>query len=561
MDRLVGSWAATIVALAGMMAGCGAPQQGEPAPLEVRSVDRGAAAEGHSSSAGADPSAAPGERPADGSVGGTTTPPAAGQPPAGGPAPATPYAGGGTYPVAGGEAAPSAASEPWEDPFDVAPRDAQGLTNTSADLWTLLEEGTLRGACDRYEAAPDDERAKLLCGKEMFFYETYGTAGVPRAFVDVLLDQFADIVGDGFSEYGMVPDPTSEAGYPLGLTEGDRGDVVFTCASCHFGRMLDGRYAVGSPNHDYEYGKMNLAFLLPLMRMMRMVFPIDPSAEDAIRPILDRLDARPDIAVQLGFGALGAVGNGIPEFPPETQAHYASWKPGTMDFFIQPLPVDDGVHTVSRIPPLWQIPTRAEEEAAGMPHAMLGWTGNTRSVENFLDHFVSTGGGDVAAWPAERLAPLAAYIRSLDAPSTPPGWISEARADRGAEVFVEQGCDDCHGGPSGSGTRIFSFDEIGTDAEIGRWADPDGDLEPCCGLEMGDDQLTGGIKAPRLLGLWSQQRFLHNGAVESLEELLCAHGGRDLIDTPAFDNWGHFFGCDGVTPMDKLALLEFLRSH
>ena len=40
----------------------------------------------------------------------------------------------------------------------------------------------------------------------------------------------------------------------------------------------------------------------------------------------------------------------------ETEAAYASWKSGTMDVFIPPLPIDDEVHIVSKIPSLWSIP-------------------------------------------------------------------------------------------------------------------------------------------------------------------------------------------------------------
>ena len=41
------------------------------------------------------------------------------------------------------------------------------------------------------------------------------------------------------------------------------------------------------------------------------------------------------------------LGRDIPEFSEDAQrGYYAQWKPGTMDFFIEPLPIDDGVHRV-----------------------------------------------------------------------------------------------------------------------------------------------------------------------------------------------------------------------
>jgi len=95
------------------------------------------------------------------------------------------------------------------DPFAARPDTTEGLVNTDASLMRVLENGSLRGACDRYAASPSDRRLELLCGKEMFFYETFGTAGVPRGLVDILLRSFQEeVFGEAFEEYGLVPDPT-----------------------------------------------------------------------------------------------------------------------------------------------------------------------------------------------------------------------------------------------------------------------------------------------------------------------------------------------------------------
>ena len=107
-----------------------------------------------------------------------------------------------------------------DDPFAPQPDTSEGLTNVSADLDAVLEHGTLAGACDAYAATPDDRRARLLCGKAMFFYEGYGTAGVPTPLATWLLDHFPDEVGPGFEKLGMVADPTSPAHLPLGFGPG-----------------------------------------------------------------------------------------------------------------------------------------------------------------------------------------------------------------------------------------------------------------------------------------------------------------------------------------------------
>jgi len=267
------------------------------------------------------------------------------------------------------------------------------------------------------------------------------------------------------------------------------------------------------------------------------------------------------VGLQLTFlGALmGLMSEEIPSFSVENQGHYASWPAGTMDFLIEPLPIDDQAHTVSKISALWGIPTPAEEEAAGMDHALLGWTGNTTSLRHFVGLFDALGGGDGANWAAADLEPLAAYVESLQAPPAPPQ--DAVAVERGAALFVEAGCVDCHQGPRGSGLGLYSFEEIGTDDALAAWFDADLDGEPCCGVDMSEDPVTHALKSPRLVGLWAMRRFLHNGSLTSLDELLCVEGPRVPIDTPALTNGGHPYGCDTLSGSEKSDLIAYLLSH
>lgn len=436
-----------------------------------------------------------------------------------------------------------------------------GLTNVSSDVLQILEGGSLAGACDQWRLDPSDPVLELRCGKWMFFYETFGTEGVPVGFVDILLSGFSAEVGHGFSAYGMIPDPTSEKGYPLGMVEGTNG-VAFTCASCHFGSLPDGRYAVGAANHSYEYGQHNLALaVFPLAAMAGITgMEVDTVAQEKVQPLLDHLAS--DVWLQMQFmGVLiGLIGVEIPSFPAEIQRHYAEWLPGTMDFFIAPLPIDDGVHTVSKISSLFGIPTDAEQHNFGMDHAMLGWTGNTRTLESFVGLFDALGGGDGANWSPEQLRPLATYVRSLHAPA-PLSLPSEDALARGEKVFVDAGCLECHAGPRGSGLTLYDYDEVGTDDAMAYWMDPDGDGIACCGVDMGEDEVTNQVKAPRLTGLWAMSRFLHNGSVGSLEELLCLDGPRVLDTRPVFGNGGHTYGCDSLSVDEKQDLIDYLNAH
>jgi mono/diheme cytochrome c family protein len=450
------------------------------------------------------------------------------------------------------------------DPFAPQPDTSEGLVDVSADLDEVLEHGALEGACDASEADPGDRRKRLLCGKAMFFHEGFGTIGVPRPLLDWLLEHFPDEVGPGFAAVGMIADPAT--GLPLGLPPGaPLGDVetlAFGCASCHFGRLPDGRYAVGAPNHAYDYGRMNLMLtMLPALAIPGSdPADHDPDAIAAIQPLRDRMAANPEIQTALIEALLPLITGGggmLPEFDAANEHWYANWRTGTMDFFIQPLPFDDEVHTVSKISSLWGLPDADERAAHGLASAHLGWTGGTSSLENFAAGFVDLGGGDIDAWPAERLAPLVEYVYTLRAPEppTPSGDV-----ERGRAVFAEA-CLDCHGGPRGMGHEVYTYEEIGTDDEMRWWADgPDHDGEPCCGLRFQPgDTMTGGIKSPRLVGLWAMTRFLHNGALDSLEQLLCVEP-RPGVSAPAFGDGGHTYGCD-LDDADRAALLAYLRAH
>jgi hypothetical protein len=77
---------------------------------------------------------------------------------------------------------------------------------------------------------------------------------------------------------------------------------------------------------------------------------------------------------------------------------------------------------------------------------------------------------------------------------------------------------------------------------------------------LGRDALTQGLRAPRLTGVWSAQRLLHNGSIDSLESLFCMNGLRPTIEQSPYSDRGHTFTCDGLTDDEKTALMEFLRS-
>jgi hypothetical protein len=454
------------------------------------------------------------------------------------------------------------------DPFAELPANDEGLTNVSSSLMAVLENGELSGACARMRANPANRRERLLCGKSMFFDDGFSTVGVPASIFDFMASRFPDELGLGFSKLGMIPDPRSTKSRPLGAPDGaplnGNATVAFGCASCHFGKLPDGRYAVGAPNHDYDYG----GHILNLILAPQSAAPTwsdsahHPAALAKTAAVRGKLAGDLGLRLQLTGSLLPLLGslNAVQNLDRVQEGQYAAWRRGTMDFLMAPLPLDDKIHTVSKILSLWNIPTTQQERAAGMPHAMLGWTGGTKSLLLFLKGFVALGEGAAQKYPDEVLMPMIEYLASLRAPKRAPAPPA-ADVARGEEVFRTIGaCLPCHDAPGAQGSRIFTFDEIGTDLAMKYWGDTNKDGQMCCGLgNVGQVLVTHGIKSPRLVGSWALGKFLHNGSIDSLEQLLCLEP-RPATREPAYGSQGHTFGCD-LGDDDRRALAAYLRAH
>ncbi len=130
----------------------------------------------------------------------------------------------------------------------------------------------------------------------------------------------------------------------------------------------------------------------------------------------------------------------------------------------------------------------------------------------------------------------------------------------GAGLFAARGCLGCHDGPRGSGRTLYEYPVIGTDDAMMRFADVDLSGQPCCGIQFEPgDRVTHRIKSPRLVGLSWMTRFLHNGALDSLEQLLCLEA-RPPTTELAFGSQGHTYGCD-APENERRAIIDYLRSH
>jgi hypothetical protein len=453
------------------------------------------------------------------------------------------------------------------NPFAAQPDTSEGLTNVSADLDALLEHGALRDACAAWQSDPTNRRRKLLCGKSMFFYEGFGTIGVPKPLMTWLMTSFPIEVGPGFEKLGLFTDPSSADKLPLGFASGkpfgpsNVETEAFTCASCHLARLPDGRYAVGAPNYAFRYGAMNLMVAVLPSLSLPGADPAahDPAAIAVIQAQRDRMAQDPSIGLALLAAVAPLLGSMAPTLTAANERHYATWRAGTMDAFIQPLPLDDRVHTVAKIGAIWGIPSAEERAREGLSTAMISWAGGTASLYNFARGFVALGGGDRAAWTDARLEPFVEYIESLRAPAN-PAPPAESSVTMGGDLFAARGCLGCHDGPRGSGRTLYAYAEVGTDDAMMRFADPDLTGQPCCGIQFEPgDRVTHRIKSPRLVGLWAMQRFLHNGALDSLDQLLCLQPRPSTAEV-AYGSQGHVYGCD-APENERRAIIDYLRSH
>ena len=103
------------------------------------------------------------------------------------------------------------------------------------------------------------------------------------------------------------------------------------------------------------------------------------------------------------------------------------------------------------------------------------------------------------------------------------------------------------------GRRLYDFTEVGTDAEMAKWAQT--------GIPSGAGFTpTGKVKSPRLVGTWAMSRFLHDGAVPTLESLFCLEARPPAPNDTAMGSQGHDMTCT-LGAADQQDLLAYLRAR
>jgi hypothetical protein len=166
----------------------------------------------------------------------------------------------------------------------------------------------------------------------------------------------------------------------------------------------------------------------------------------------------------------------------------------------------------------------------------------------------------------EALYALALYIYSLKPPHNPNTLDDKAKA--GQAIFTREGCPGCHTPPLYTNNRVT--------LAIGFSPPPDRpatlNVLPVSvgtdpGLAMATRKGTGYYKVPSLKGVWYRGRYLHHGAVASLEEMFDPDrlkethqpGGWHPYDEKTYAIRGHEFGLK-LRAVERDQLIAFLRT-
>ena len=161
---------------------------------------------------------------------------------------------------------------------------------------------------------------------------------------------------------------------------------------------------------------------------------------------------------------------------------------------------------------------------------------------------------------------LALYIYSLKPPPNPNPFDDQAKA--GQKVFHESGCPTCHTPPLYTSNKLTLAAGFKPPAAIPPTLDVmriSVGTDP--GLALDTRKGTGYYKIPSLKGVWYRGRYLHHGAVATLEEMFDPDrlkdthvpGGWRPFGTQTWAIRGHEFGLD--LPAEKREqLISFLRT-
>lgn len=194
-------------------------------------------------------------------------------------------------------------------------------------------------------------------------------------------------------------------------------------------------------------------------------------------------------------------------------------------------PTPDNFTGVRDAPALWDVAQTAP----------YNWVGANKTLEDQVTTAITTHFRDEASGvTADRVAAIAAYLRTLRAPTTrhDQGRLT-AEERHGEELFAGKGgCIACHGGPQFTDNQIHRTEVPQVDVpQLGPGNDP------------GSSSVAGGFNTPQLRDVRNTAPYMHNGVFKALEEVVDFYNSNALTGGPL-----------RLTAAEKAAIVAYLKT-
>jgi mono/diheme cytochrome c family protein len=482
-------------------------------------------------------------------------------------------------------------------------RSLNATVDIAHDVKSVLEPDRLKKACERHFArldandklpAASQRNAEhvgdmLRCGKWMFFSANFESKmAIPENMIKAIPELFPEEAGPAFSRTGLIENPY-DRGFPVGFVRLEKSPWGLlspatgpargiTCATCHFGKLPDGRYAAGMPNQELDFGKVNALIVYSAWRadknqkdpkawpkdLRNFYAQLDKKLKKSLSPSRTLFDVAKVVswlhATDLFYNLTGA------SRPIYEEA--ATWLSGTPNQYYASsplLPIPGKSYWMSA-PGAWDMKNYPGDFDAGLARPLSNFS-PVKSAEDFvaLAYIFQTGLDRYAS--ARYVDPLVLYFRSLKTPvnmNPPPASL----VDAGRQLFTDR-CQSCHNGPDGEtlqahDAKITRTPEVLVDPLL-NYAPPkklSQNIYDQTVAMLGYEPLTNhGIYSRKLKGLHLRRHIMVNGSVRDLDHAFCLTEERGTT-RPAFDGLRddvHLDLCTEHEPEEKLALKAFLE--
>jgi hypothetical protein len=286
--------------------------------------------------------------------------------------------------------------------------------------------------------------------------------------------------------------------------------------------------------------------------------------DDAIVSAATRTQMLESLAASAGTGtACEAVGKLLPAYSYEQTIELSKWdgvrsstglvdsEAARIDRFYHSVmtasgtpraAINDGVHAPVKIPLLGNLVPQAAVDVQDYSGKFLA-SGVVSSLQHYVRLHAELVGGESEAAPLQddQLLSLMEFVAGLKLPApvvTQATLDSPAYVD-GKALFTSKGCADCHDVTSTRDQDPVAYYAPGQPQTDNTYAftlaSSDSHVMELTPSDVWQTENLGLLKPPHLQGLWTNQAFLHNGMVYSLENLFCLTGNLDVRDATYID--------------------------